>query len=420
MPDDGSFFRSEVIEARRDRTGSPVSNRGLAMWIVVAFMAAVFISVLCFLAAAPYSKKETVLGQVVPPEGVVRVSTTRAGIVKTSYVASGARVIKGQPLFVLSYDTALEDGSFVADSLVRVNAEQIRFNENENLARQSQILQSQAMLKERLRSARSSLPLLLQQRALQAERVDLLQKNFDAISSLADKQFISQTQVASRRDSLLQARQSLVQMDQNVEAQRSQIAQAQAELAAGAFSLKQAAANAESARAQLEERRLSNMSSQGGQLTALAGGVLTNVQARPGDIVAANQTLALIAPRAGGREQQVILWVPSRAIGLVELGDKVRLMFDAFPFQTFGVGSGRVIEISNAPILPDDLPVPIETKEQMYKVTVDLDAEQLEAYGRLWPLKAGMRLSADLVLEEKSLLDWLLDPLAAARKRAAA
>jgi membrane fusion protein len=94
-------------------------------------------------------------------------------------------------------------------------------------------------------------------------------------------------------------------------------------------------------------------------------------------------------------------------------------MFDAFPYQTFGAGTGRVSEISLAPIMPNEIPIPIDAREQMYKVTATLDRDTLEAYGKVWPLRAGMRLSADLVLDEKSLLGWLFDPITAMRKRTA-
>ena len=159
---------------------------------------------------------------------------------------------------------------------------------------------------------------------------------------------------------------------------------------------------------------------QGGQVVALRDGQITNIQVKQGDFVGANQTLALIVPQSSvSRAQQVVLWVPSRAVGFVQPGHKVRLMFDAFPYQSFGAGSGRVADISLAPIMPNELPIPIETNEQMYKVLVTLDRDTLEAYGRSWPLRAGMRLSADLVLDEKSLLGWLFDPVTAMRKRAA-
>ena len=61
---------------------------------------------------------------------------------------------------------------------------------------------------------------------------------------------------------------------------------------------------------------------------------------------------------------------------------------------------------------------PTQPPERMYKVTVDLDRDVLEAYGRTWPLRAGMRLTADIVLDRKSLFGWLLDPITATRKRA--
>jgi membrane fusion protein len=94
-------------------------------------------------------------------------------------------------------------------------------------------------------------------------------------------------------------------------------------------------------------------------------------------------------------------------------------MFDAFPYATFGVGKGKVVALSGAPLNPHELPIPIETKEQMFRVLVALDQNHLNAYGRNWALSPGQRLSADLVLDERNLLDWLLDPLHATRQRMA-
>jgi len=77
------------------------------------------------------------------------------------------------------------------------------------------------------------------------------------------------------------------------------------------------------------------------------------------------------------------------------------------------------MDVADAPLNPNELPIPIETKEQMYRVTVSLDQDYLTAYGRRFQVSPGMRLSADLVLDERNLLDWLLDPLHATRQRMA-
>jgi membrane fusion protein len=50
-------------------------------------------------------------------------------------------------------------------------------------------------------------------------------------------------------------------------------------------------------------------------------------------------------------------------------------------------------------------------------IDVELDQQAVTAYGKAWALAPGMRLSADIILEKRSLLDWLLDPLFAARQR---
>jgi membrane fusion protein len=50
-------------------------------------------------------------------------------------------------------------------------------------------------------------------------------------------------------------------------------------------------------------------------------------------------------------------------------------------------------------------------------VTVQLQSQQFAAYGEHFPLQAGMTLRADIVLEERSLFEWLMDPLLALRGR---
>jgi membrane fusion protein len=57
----------------------------------------------------------------------------------------------------------------------------------------------------------------------------------------------------------------------------------------------------------------------------------------------------------------------------------------------------------------------VTVKEPVYKVTAALDRPDVDAYGKKMPLQAGMLLKADIVLERRSLLHWVLDPLLSAR-----
>ena len=63
------------------------------------------------------------------------------------------------------------------------------------------------------------------------------------------------------------------------------------------------------------------------------------------------------------------------------------------------------------------LPVPIETREALYRIVVRIDDAAVNGYGRKWALAPGMRLAADMILDERNLWEWLLDPLIAAKRR---
>lgn len=412
------LYRSEALDAASSRLGGPASLFGVKSWVVVGFLVALTISLLIFISVAKFARKETVVGLVVPNEGVERVSALRAGVIKAVMVGSGENVTVKQPLFAVSFDSVLEGGTALSERLDQISQAQMRSMEQQNQFKQQQIIQSREEIETRISGYEVELARLNEQQTLQRDRVALLEKDYKAAQALIEKQYISELQLAQKRDVWLQSRQTLVQLEQSIGQLQSQIGQLRAQLKSNAMALAEANASLSLDRAQFDEKQLDNKSAQGTEIVARRAGRVATLQARIGDVVAPGQTLALVVPE-GKRSQEVQLWVPSRAVGFVRPGIKVRLMFDAFPYQTFGTGSGHVVEVSTAPLMPNELPVPIRTEEQMYRIVVALDRDELTAYGRDWPLMPGMRLSADLVLEEKSFLDWLLDPLLAAKKRAA-
>jgi membrane fusion protein len=418
--DEVSLFRPESIEASRNRSGRPVGNQGVATWLILTFMSLLFICALTFVSVARYTKKETVLGQVVPSEGVVRAAPIKGGVVTDVWVASGDSVTKDQPLFSVSYDPVLEDGRSLGGGVNQTNEEQTVLSRTEGRAKEQQILQRQQLLRERLKELNHEGPGLDAQRAIQVERLSTYQRDYETFEALFKKGLVTITQVTQRKDASLSAQQQLLDLEQAIHRHDLDIVAVRSELAQSNHELDATRAGQDKSQSALKGQRMMDMSLQGGRVVALKDGQVTSIEVKRGDVVTANQTLALIVPRRNAKlPQQVVLWVPSRAVGFVQPGNKVRIMFDAFPYQTFGAGTGRVSEISLAPIMPNEIPIPIDAREQMYKVTATLDRDTLEAYGKVWPLRAGMRLSADLVLDEKSLLGWLFDPITAMRKRTA-
>ncbi len=59
----------------------------------------------------------------------------------------------------------------------------------------------------------------------------------------------------------------------------------------------------------------------------------------------------------------------------------------------------------------NELPIDIQLKEPVYKITVSLAQQSITAYSEKIFLKPGMMLSADVILDERSLFEWLMEPL---------
>lgn len=96
-------------------------------------------------------------------------------------------------------------------------------------------------------------------------------------------------------------------------------------------------------------------------------------------------------------------------------GQEVRVLYDAFPYQHFGTYRGRVTGVARTMLSGTDLAGPVALKEPAYKVVVMLDRQDVDAYGAPVPLQPDMLLKADIMLDRRSLLTWLLDPLLSAR-----
>jgi membrane fusion protein len=148
-------------------------------------------------------------------------------------------------------------------------------------------------------------------------------------------------------------------------------------------------------------------------IRAPASGRVSTLQATVGQFADPRRLQMEIVPNESVLQAE--LFVPTRAIGFVRPGQEVRILYEAFPFQQFGTYKGRVLKISQTILTKSDTFGPIELKEPAYRITATLDRPDIDAYGKKIPLQADMLLRADIILEKRSLISWLLDPLLSVR-----
>jgi len=138
-------------------------------------------------------------------------------------------------------------------------------------------------------------------------------------------------------------------------------------------------------------------------LYAPVDGVVSSLNVRNrGEVVQPGQTVAEVAP------QQVPLVLsaslPNREAGFVKTGMPVQVKLEAYPYQEYGIVSGKVTSIS-----PDAKPD--QQLGPVYRVEVALDRNYVTANNRPIQFKAGQTASAEIIIRRRRLADILLDPI---------
>jgi hemolysin D len=136
---------------------------------------------------------------------------------------------------------------------------------------------------------------------------------------------------------------------------------------------------------------------------APASGVITDVTTtQPGDKILANTPLGGIAPADARPVVKVAIAEQDRAF--LHEGLPVKLKFNAFPYERYGVIDGTLEYIS-----PTTKPFG-QTKAPAYEGRVMLDHNYYTIGHAKYPLRYGMTATAEIVVRERRLIDFALDP----------
>jgi membrane fusion protein len=119
----------------------------------------------------------------------------------------------------------------------------------------------------------------------------------------------------------------------------------------------------------------------------------------------------VLVPAGGDRGLQAKLIVPESGLALIEPGQSVKLLYDAFPYQRYGVRYGTVRSAT-----PASLPV---GDGASFVVLADLIEQVVPVNGQAKPVLRGMRGTARIVVGSRSLLGYAFEPLRSLRETVA-
>ncbi|MBP7914661.1 MAG: HlyD family efflux transporter periplasmic adaptor subunit [Vitreoscilla sp.] len=411
-----TLFRKESLHnQRRAWLGSiqlvqPVGLAWLTFWVLATLAV-----VSTFLFWGEYTRKAHLTGVLVPDRGLIRIAAPVAGTVLALNAREGQAVREGDPLFTLNVQSPMLAGPAQAE-LQQTFRSRLRSLDEAALQARALLLQRQTALGERLAALQREQAQLEAQAGLQAERLVLAEAALARLQALGGEKFVSAAQIQTKSEEVLGQRvegAALARQRQALQREAATLAAERRELPLQADT---ALGEIERDRAEVAEaavRAGTQSASRHLVVQAPADGVLSGLSASPGQAVTADAALASLSPTGG--TLQAHLFAPSSALGFVQPAQPVWLRLAAFPYQKFGLQTGTVAQVAQAPLAPAELAVvPIAARpgsEPLYRVTVLLDRQAVSAAGQNRPLVAGMQLEADVMLERRRLVEWLFEPV---------
>jgi membrane fusion protein len=411
------LFRQEVLAERQTQwlgTVLVTPRPSHRMFAIAAVLAASAILGLLFF--ADYTRKARIAGWLMPQQGLVRVHAPQAGVVTQLHVKEGTEVHAGDPLLVLSAELQSASLGATQTEIARQLGARRASLAEERRQHERLLAQQVRALSDRLATVQSEQAQLEREIALQASRLRLAEKSERRQRELRERGFISDQQLLRAEDSKLEQSSRLHALERNrIVTLRDRLAleselkdlpiKAQAQIA----SLERNTALVEQELAQAEARREI-------VIPAPQEGTVTAIQAERGG--RANPDVPLLSIVPAGSHLEAHMFSPSRAIGFVRPGQRVLVRYQAYPYQKFGHYEGVVANISRSAVSPGELPPQLAglaslhgAQEPVYRITVNLARQTVTAYGQPMPLQPGMQLEADVVIENRKLIEWVLDPL---------
>lgn len=405
-----SLFRKEAVSHQSERlTGAITLAQPLSIKLSVAILVSIACLIVLFLFSAQYSRKATVRGFLMPNKGVIKSFASQGGTIEKLWVKDGDTVAKGQSLATLVIHQSNGEGLDLSEQFItQINAQKTLLTDEIN---QHQTLKKQEIsnLNQRKQALLSEKQALENQAALANQKLDLLERQQQHFNQLTQKGYLSKLEKERQQQALLEAKQE----QQNI---KRLLLQQQNELNQVAFNIQNTPQqytlrinNLKRQQSELNRQLAQVVNSHRYTVTASHAGVVTGLQVVEGETLRQTKHLLHIFPEGSVLVAELLL--PTRSAGFVEQGNSVRLRFDAFPYQRFGFINSEITRIDRALITPNEVQLPIALQEPVYRLRAKLSQQQVQAYGKAFDLKSGMLFEADIMLEQRTLIEWLLEPI---------
>ncbi|POA96867.1 secretion protein [Chromobacterium sinusclupearum] len=405
-----SLFRPQALShATVSQYGNIILLRSTSLaWLTATFFL-LSISIILLFSFASYTRKEQVNGVLMPLQGLIRLQSLQPGIVIAVKAKEGQQVHTGDVLFVLANERVSATHGDTASTISALLQARRDSLQNETGLLHHQMEQKINAQQRRLKDLGSEIQRIDEQVMLQKGRIKLAEQAVERNDKLLSSHFISAAALQDKQAELIDQQAKLADLQRakaSTENDRDTAAQDLNDLR---FQIRRDEAAAQRNVDAAEQDLTENEAKRTTLIRATQAGIVSGIATQAGQTVSSSMSLANLSPIGSPLEAE--LYAPSRAAGFAKPGQIVQIRYQAYPFQKFGQFQGVIREVSHSPMTKDELPMGSNATEPLYRIRVRLQNQSVKTYGQQQPLKAGMALDASILLEQRKLYEWVLEPL---------
>ncbi|WP_277185093.1 HlyD family efflux transporter periplasmic adaptor subunit [Caballeronia sp. BR00000012568055] len=389
---------------------SPIPEFKDIHWRWIGYIASLFVlAALVFAFVREVELKQDVPCEIVSPSEVkIR---GMSGLVASVLVHPSDHVEPGTPLFQLQHDLSLSaDGRRrqLFDETMR--DDQLRANDEAYRERRAQLLAQRDAMRATESSRRAERDALQAQIAENRQIVTETQRRSARLDAVSD--YVTADKIEQARVDTLQAQATVSQgmaRQRQLDGEIGVAASTQTQLDAQLREIEaRHDSDAQDIRNRYEQARRDTT------VSAPKAGVVTFSNLVAGRTLdPADVALVIATPGTGALK--AALRIPSRRRGFVREGQTVRLKFDAYPYARFGTYAARIESISDTTIGAAETPPGPDKKASnegdTYLAWASLPGHAFHSEGRDFAILPGMRATASIVVERRTIAEWVLAPL---------
>ena len=390
---------------------APLLSKPLSGLLLASFVVLAAVAVVVFAASFPFARKERAVGYLTPVSGWSRVSARTFGVVRARHVEDGAFVDLGDVLYEIASGEGLAERLSVERKLLTDIAARREALQGRLAAIEAQIENDRSMQEDQRASLRTQIVHVESEVAAHEAGLAVARRQYRVGQRLRTSNALSESGLLDLLDRM-QSRTALVA------SKRREVAELRAALDS---QLAQRELEREETRTTVVEQILGLamdksriQARDSGNVLAPRTGRVASVRAEEGDWVQPGDALLDVVP--DDYELKGRLFASSSAMGAIRVGQEVRVYLDAFPYERHGAQTGRVLALSETTLEGHDAKA-LAFTGPVFRIDVDFPNGFGLSETQRQSLRPGMTVSAEIVKDHATLVDWLVEPLRGAAQR---